>query len=175
MSIDDFVYDSLGGRVVFGVGSRRELGTEVDRLGASRVLLVAGSHEDEIAADLGTVLGDRQVGRFADVVQHVPGPQADAAIALARSLDADAVVTVGGGSATGFGKIIALALSLPTVAVPTTYAGSEMTAIWGRTDGDHKQTGTDPRVKPATVIYDAELTLSLPAHIAAPSGMNAQL
>ena len=82
-------------------------------------------------------------------------------------------VTIGGGSATGFGKVVRLDLDVRFIAVPTTYAGSEMTTIWGRTDGDHKQTGNDVRVKPDTVVYDPELTLTLPASIAGPSGMNA--
>ena len=87
--------------------------------------------------------------------------------------DADAVVTFGGGSATGLGKAIALEIPLPILGVPTTYAGSEMTPIWGLTEGARKQTGRDPRVQPATVVYDPVLTLSLPPSIAGPSGMNA--
>ena len=83
------------------------------------------------------------------------------------------MLTIGGGSATGFGKAVRLDLDVRFVAVPTTYAGSEMTSIWGRTDGDDKRTGIDVRVKPDTVVYDPELTLSLPPSIAGPSGMNA--
>ena len=96
------------------------------------------------------VLGDL-VGRAvrSDVAQHVPIAQAEAAISIrpAKS-EADTVVTIGGGSATGFGKIIARSLDVNLIAVPTTYAGSEMTDIWGLTEGDHKQTGKDARVKP---------------------------
>jgi alcohol dehydrogenase class IV len=90
-----------------------------------------------------------------------------------RELGADTVLTVGGGSATGFGKAVALAVDVRVVAVPTTYAGSEMTTIWGLTDGSRKTTGKDPRVKPELVLYDPELTLTLPPAIAGPSGMNA--
>lgn len=166
-----FEYDALPGRVVFGVGSRTRIDHEVDRLGAERVMLVAtaSAASHEIAA----VLDERLVGRFDDIVQHVPVSKAADAVEAARSLDADAIVSVGGGSATGFGKAVRLELDVAFVAVPTTYAGSEMTAIWGRTDGGHKQTGTDRRAKPDTVVYDPELTLSLPASIAGPSGMNA--
>jgi maleylacetate reductase len=103
----------------------------------------------------------------------VPVAAAEAARAQARDLGADTVVTVGGGSATGFGKAVALALDVRQVALPTTYAGSEMTTIWGLTDGDRKRTGKDPRVKPDLVVYDPELTLTLPPAIAGPSGMNA--
>ncbi len=169
----NFTYDVLAGRVVFGVGSRHKLADEAGALGSRRVLVVAGRDEDELAAEIIAVLGDLAVGRFDDVAQHVPVAQADAAIAMARQVEADTVVTIGGGSATGFGKIIARALDVQLIAVPTTYAGSEMTDIWGLTEGDHKQTGKDPRVKPRVVVYDPELTLTLPAFIAGPSGMNA--
>lgn len=168
-----FTYDALGGRVVFGNGRRAELAAELDALGASRVLVIADPFDDATAADIGAILGGRVVGRFRDVAQHVPVANADAARAMATELDADAVVTIGGGSATGFGKAVRLTHDLAFVAVPTTYAGSEMTTIWGLTEGDHKQTGKDPRVKPDTVVYDPELTLTLPARIAGPSGMNA--
>jgi maleylacetate reductase len=83
------------------------------------------------------------------------------------------VVTIGGGSATGLGKAIRLALPVAFVAVPTTFAGSEMTRIWGRTAGARKQTGRDPRVKPDAVIYDPELVAGLPPEVAGPSGLNA--
>ena len=171
--MNDFVHESLPGRVVFGAGSRAHLADEVQRLAANRVMVIASEFESAIADDVTSVLGDLVVGRFTDVVQHVPVGHATAAVERARSLDADAVLTIGGGSATGFGKVVRLDLDVRFIAVPTTYAGSEMTAIWGRTDGDHKQTGTDLRVKPDTVVYDPELTLTLPASIAGPSGMNA--
>ena len=169
----DFTYDVLAGRVVFGAGSRHKLADEAAAIGSRRVLVVAGRDEDELAADIASILGGLAVARFDDVAQHVPVAQAEAAIAQARQVEADTVVTIGGGSATGFGKIIARSLDVRLIAVPTTYAGSEMTDIWGLTEGDHKQTGRDPRVKPNVVVYDPELTLTLPAHIAGPSGMNA--
>jgi len=85
---------------------------------------------------------------------------------------ADGIVTLGGGSATGLGKAVALS-GLPLVTVPTTYAGSEMTPIWGITTAGRKETGRDLRVMPKTVIYDPELTYGLPPLITAASGMNA--
>ncbi len=168
-----FAYDAVPGRVVFGAGSRRSLPAEVDTLGAHRVLVIAGPDEDRLADEVAGLLGGRVAGRFRDVVQHVPVAQADQARRMARDLDADAVLTIGGGSATGFGKAVALEVDVRQVAVPTTYAGSEMTTIWGLTEGTHKRTGTDPHVKPELVVYDPELTLTLPPRIAGPSGMNA--
>jgi alcohol dehydrogenase class IV len=135
--------------------------------------VVAHTAEDAIAAEAADLLGDLVAGRFSDVVQHVPVAKASDAVALTRQLEADTVLTIGGGSATGFGKAVRLQVGVRQIAVPTTYAGSEMTPIWGLTDGDRKQTGVDLRVKPEVVIYDPELTLTLPPRIAGPSGMNA--
>jgi maleylacetate reductase len=168
-----FSCESLPGRVVFGAGSRRSLPAELDALGATRILLVAGQGDPGLADEITAILGGRLADRFAQVVQHVPAQLAEQAADQARRLSADTVVTAGGGSATGFGKAIRRQLDVRFLAVPSTYAGSEMTPIWGMTDGDRKQTGTDRRVKPDTVIYDPELTQSLPAAIAGPSGMNA--
>ena len=91
----------------------------------------------------------------------------------AVSLGADGCVTVGGGSAIGLGKAIALKHDLPIVAVPTTYAGSEMTPVWGLTTDGRKETGRDPKVLPRSVVYDPELTLSLPVGMSVTSGINA--
>lgn len=173
MRVEGFTYDALPGRVVFGAGSRKSLAAEAATLGAKRILVVADRAEDALAAEIGAVLGDLVVGRFDDVAQHVPVPLAQAAAAQARDLGADAVLTIGGGSATGLGKAVVLDLGIKQIAVPTTYAGSEMTPIWGMSDGDRKQVGIDARVKPTLVVYDPELTLTLPPRIAGPSGMNA--
>jgi maleylacetate reductase len=168
-----FVFDALPGRVVFGAGSRKSLPGELDAREARRVLVIAAPEEDGLADEITALIGGRAVGRFRDVVQHVPTDKADAARRAATDLGVDTVLTIGGGSATGFGKAVALTEDVSVVAVPTTYAGSEMTPIWGLTEGDDKRTGTDVRVKPALVVYDPELTLTLPPRIAGPSGMNA--
>ena len=170
----DFHYEALPGRVVFGAGAaRRELATEVERLDAHRVLLVATETEETLARELAAPLGERVVAVFTSVRPHVPLPVAEAARALALSVRADAVLSVGGGSTTGTAKAVALTTGLPILAVPTTYAGSEVTPVWGLTEQSRKTTGTDPVVLPRTVIYDAELTVSLPAELSAASGLNA--
>jgi maleylacetate reductase len=172
-ALKDFQYDALAGRVVFGRGKRFELADEVRRLGTSRILLIADQHDSERIQEFRAILGDLCVATFTDVAQHVPRTKASEAIAIARNFRVDATVSVGGGSATGFSKAVALELSTPQLCVPTTYAGSEMTPIWGMTEGSEKRTGRDPRALPATVIYDPELTLGLPVEIAGPSAMNA--
>jgi maleylacetate reductase len=173
VAVEPFEYDAIPGRVVFGSGRRRTLPDEVDAFGSRRIMMVASRRDAELVGELSDGLGGRVVGHFDDVAQHVPAAKAATAAAMVQELGADTVVTVGGGSAIGFGKAIALETEVRQVAIPTTYAGSEMTTIWGRTEDGHKRTGKDPRVKPAVVIYDPELTLTLPPAVAGPSGMNA--
>jgi maleylacetate reductase len=170
----EFTWSSLSSRVVFGRGSLHQVSAEVDRLRGSRVLLIgSGAPTAGALLRLQETLGMRVVAEIADSAQHVPDGIAEAAVAKAVGARADVVVSLGGGSATGLGKAVALATGLPLVAVPTTYAGSEMTPIWGRTIAGIKQTGVDARVKPKAVVYDAELCLGMPSRLAAASGMNA--
>jgi maleylacetate reductase len=167
-----FDYEARPQRVVFGPGRRREVAAEVDRLGRSRAILISGATA-EIGDELAGVLGGRLAGRWDEFVQHVPVELAERARAFVDDRDADVVVTVGGGSATGLAKAIALTHRLPIVAVPTTYAGSEQTPIYGLTGGRDKQTGKDPVVQPVSVVYDTELTLVLPPEVTGPSAFNA--
>ncbi|GIE28065.1 maleylacetate reductase [Actinoplanes italicus] len=111
--------------------------------------------------------------RHRDVIMHVPVEAAARARAFAAANDADVLVSIGGGSSTGLAKAVALTSGLPIVAVPTTYAGSEATNVWGLTENGRKTTGADDRVLPRTIVYDAELTLSLPVGLSVASGLNA--
>ncbi|HXX11766.1 MAG TPA: maleylacetate reductase [Burkholderiales bacterium] len=168
-----FTHNALPGRVVFGAGSLARLSEEIERLGARRALVLCTPQQREQAQDVAARLGTRCAGIFDQAAMHVPIETARAARAEARRLDADCAVAVGGGSTTGLGKAIALESSLPILAVPTTYAGSEMTPIYGITEDGLKKTGRDARVLPRTVIYDPTLTLGLPTGLSATSGMNA--
>jgi len=165
-------YEGLAQRVVFGAGAARgELAGEVKRLGASRLLLVAAEPELPLAREL--VAGLPVVAEFSGVRAHVPIEVARAARRVARAVRADLLVSVGGGSTTGTAKAVALSEGLPILAVPTTYAGSEATPVWGITEDGRKTNGSDPVVLPRTVVYDAELTLTLPAALTVASGLNA--
>src|SRR3954447_18323597 len=169
-----FTYDAPPGRVVFGAGaSRRLLAGEVDRLGASRVLLLPPQQERRLAAEVSAGFRERVVGVFTDVRPHVPVEVADGARAAAREARADALLSIGGGARTRTAKAGALETALPVIAVPTTYAGSEVTPVWGMTEGRRKTTGTDRRVLPRVVVYDPDLTITLPTAITGPSAMNA--
>jgi maleylacetate reductase len=167
-----FVHDTLPQRVAFGSGeAAANLRAEIGHLGATRVMLIAAKAEadlaDTIAADLPVAL------RHDDVVMHVPVEVAERARAAAAAHDVDVLVSVGGGSTTGLAKAIALTTGLPIIAVPTTYAGSEATPVWGLTEGAKKTTGIDRKVLPKVIVYDATLTMSLPVDMSVASGLNA--
>jgi maleylacetate reductase len=167
-----FVHDALPGRIVFGVGAVARVGEEAERLGATRALVVTDAAAMPVAERVVDQLDGRSAGVFADVRQHVPEGLAAAAREAATAAGADCVITVGGGSATGLGKAIGVTSGVSILAVPTTYAGSEMTPIYGVT-GQHKETGRDLRALPRVVVYDPELTTGLPAAVTAASGLNA--
>ena len=170
----DFVYKTLPQRVVFGGGRSAELADEIRALGAVRVFVIADTNDGAaLAATLSGEHGFDVVAIWREAVQHVPDELAERARAAATDAAADAIVTIGGGSSTGLAKAIALSHGLPILAVPTTYAGSEQTTIYGITGGRHKQTGKNPVVLPRVVVYDPLLTLGLPPRVTGPSAFNA--
>lgn len=169
----EFVYSMQASRVVFGVGTLSHLPREIEQLGAKRALVLSTPEQRAQAEGVAERLGARAAGVFARAGMHVPIETAREAREEAHRLGADCAVAIGGGSTTGLGKAIALDSGLPILAIPTTYAGSEMTPIYGITEAGLKKTGRDPRVLPRTVIYDPELTLSLPVPLSVTSGMNA--
>ena len=168
-----FTFQANPARVIFGAGSLQQLGAEVERLGSRRALVLCTPEQAASAQQVLALLGDRGAGLFARAAMHVPLETAREARAEAEQLRADCAVAIGGGSTTGLGKAIALDSGLPIIAIPTTYAGSEMTPIYGITEGGIKRTGRDLRVMPRTVIYDPELTLSLPFAMTVTSALNA--
>lgn len=168
-----FAFDAYPGRVVFGAGAINHLLREVERLGANRALVLSTPQQAELASDLSMRLGERSVGIHPHAVMHVPIEVARTAIEEAARLGVDCVVAAGGGSTIGLAKAIALQSALPILAVPTTYAGSEMTPIYALTEGGLKRTGKDAGVLPKIVIYDPCLTLDLPLKMSITSGFNA--
>jgi alcohol dehydrogenase class IV len=171
--MDAFIYDAQPSRVIFGLDSIERLPEEVNRLGTLRVLMLHSPHFGDTARALGGRLGDRFAGVYEGSALHVPLEAAEAARAKARELNADCCVAIGGGSTIGLAKAIALTLAIPIIAMPTTYAGSEMTPIWGLTEQGEKRTGRDRTVLPRVAIYDPRLSLGLPPRISAASGINA--
>lgn len=167
-----FEHTTLGQRVLFGSGRAAEnLAAEVARFGATKVMVITSeshlSMARKVAAGIDVTLW------HTDVVMHVPVETAEAARAAAGGAEIDLLICIGGGSTTGLAKAVALSTGIPIIAVPTTYAGSEATNVWGLTEAGRKTTGVDNRVLPATVVYDAALTLELPLDMSVASGLNA--
>lgn len=169
----EFIYNGQPSRVVFGAGALQHLEREIELLGARKALVLSTPQQQSQARMVAERLGSRAAGIFPKAVMHVPMETAREAREEARRLGADCAVAIGGGSTTGLGKAIALDSGLPILAIPTTYAGSEMTPIYGITEAGLKKTGRDSRVLPRTVIYDPVLTLTLPVALSVTSGMNA--
>jgi maleylacetate reductase len=177
VDVAPFTYIAQPSRIVFGAGALQFLGREIEALGARRALVLSTPEQADSARRVAALLGARAAGIFAEARMHVPIETARAAREEARRLGADCAVAIGGGSTIGLAKAIALEAdhdaSFPILAIPTTYAGSEMTPIYGLTEGGVKKTGRDLRVLPRTVIYDPELTLTLPLALTLASSLNA--
>jgi maleylacetate reductase len=171
--VSGFVYEALPMRVRFGVGERHRLRDEVDELGISRVLVLTTPSRGALTEEVTAGLGSAAAGVFDRARMHVPVQTVSDARAVADRLGADGYVAVGGGSTTGLAKAIARESGAPVVVIPTTYSGSEMTPIWGTTADGRKTTGRDRRALPRSVVYDPELTVSLPVSLTVASGFNA--
>ena len=169
----NFVYHSLPNHVIFGRGRLSEVGSEVARLGRERAMVISTPQQKELAETVAAQLGATCVAIHPHAVQHVPQETIDVALIEAKKERVDILVAPGGGSTIGLAKGVALETGLPILAIPTTYAGSEMTHIWGISRDGRKQTGRDPIVKPQSVIYDPDLVRTLPPAMSLTSGINA--
>ena len=173
LKMNRFEYDPLPGRVLFGAGCLGEIKNEVERLGGTRALILCTPNPRPMVLKTAALLGERCVGIFDKAVMHVPYESVATTLQHIKNVDADLLIPIGGGSAIGLAKGVALKTGLPILAVPSTYSGSEVTHIWGITKDGRKTTGRDPVVKPRTVLYDPELTTTLPPAFSATSGINA--
>jgi maleylacetate reductase len=171
--MDNFIFPGLTTRVVFGAGTLSRTPEEVRRLGHAKVLVLSTPHQKADGEKLAEILGGLATGIFAGATMHTPVEVTEVAIEAFRASGASAVVSLGGGSTTGLGKAIAIRTGADQLVIPTTYAGSEMTDILGETAAGEKTTRRSPDVRPETVIYDVDLTLSLPVELTVTSAMNA--
>ena len=169
----NFVHTSQPSRVVFGVGTLESVGAEVERLGRSRVLVLASPELAEAGDRVEKALGPLAVARFDGAAMHTPVAVTETALEVLRGVGADCVVAVGGGSTTGLSKAIAVRTGVDQVILPTTYAGSEVTPVLGETADGVKTTRSAPEILPETVVYDVELSAGLPTPIAVTSAVNA--
>jgi maleylacetate reductase len=171
--MQDFIYQSAPMRVVFGAGTLRQLPDELSRLGITRALVLATPRQNALVAGIQEMIGERFDGVFTGAVMHTPVEVTERAMETVHELRADGIVAIGGGSTTGLGKAIALRTDLPQIVLPTSYAGSEMTPVVGQTSGGIKTTQSSPKILPETVIYDVDLTMTMPPKLSATSGINA--
>lgn len=173
MTIDHFQYQGSPARIVFGRGTLSQLGDEAERLGLGRLLVVSTREQRAHADRASSALGGRAIALFDAAAMHTPVGVTERALALALERGADGVLAIGGGSAIGLSKAIALRTDLPQIVVPTTYAGSEATPILGQTQDGLKVTQRSERVLPEVIVYDVDLTLGLPVPMSVASGLNA--
>lgn len=172
--MDQFEYNANPGRVIFGHGTLQKLPAELERLNLSAPLLLSTPEQVGQAEGLkNDVLQGKVAGLFSEATMHTPTHVTDRAVEYAKSRSADCVVSIGGGSTIGLGKAISIRTGMPHICIPTTYAGSEMTPILGETADGAKTTRSDPKILPGTVIYDVDLTMTLPVGMSAVSGVNA--
>ena len=171
--MDSFIFPGLTTRVIFGAGTMARAEEEVRRLGHDKALVLSTPHQKADAERLAESLGGLAAGVFAGAVMHTPVEVTEKAVDAFRASGATAVVSLGGGSTTGLGKAIAVRTGADQVVIPTTYAGSEMTDILGETAAGEKTTRRSPDIRPETVIYDVDLTMSLPVGLTVTSAMNA--
>ncbi len=192
-----FHYTFFAQEIVFGRGALDQLGPLAERSGWTRMMLcaTAGARARGALAPVEALLGERLMATYDRVQAHVPESDVTTATDLAARHAVDAIIAFGGGSAIGVAKATSIALEerrtgrparaafptdqplIPVIAIPTTYAGSEMTPVYGVTrevDGvSSKVTVTDPKITPKLVIYDPLLTLDLPPRVTAGTGINA--
>lgn len=173
MKLARFVYEALPARVLFGSGTLAELEQEAERLGLERVLVLSTPEQKGQAERVAAILGGRAAGLFSEAAMHTPVEVTERALDAVEANRADGLLAVGGGSAIGLGKAIALRTDLPQIAVPTTYAGSEATPILGQTENGLKTTQRNMKVLPEVIVYDVDLTFSLPVGVSMTSGLNA--
>lgn len=169
---DTFVFPGIPSRVVFGFGTIAQAGAEIERLGRGRALVLSTPQQEAQARSLSDDLGKASAGVFAGAAMHTPADVTEEALKAFADAGADCVVSLGGGSTTGLGKAIATRTGADQVVIPTTYAGSEMTDILGETAQGRKVTRRDPSILPETVIYDVDLTLTLPKAMTVTSALN---
>ncbi|MBP30580.1 iron-containing alcohol dehydrogenase [Methylobacterium sp.] len=185
--------------VLFEAGASRKLPEIVGRFGAKRVLLVtdkgvrgAGLTQ---AAEAALAAAGVSLDVYEDVVADPPSTVIEAAAKRARELGTDLVLSIGGGSALDTAKLVAyLAKSdepldaiygvglatgdrLPLILVPTTAGtGSEVTPISIVTTPTTEKKGVvAPKLLPDWAVLDPELTLGLPSHVTAATGIDAMV
>lgn len=168
-----FVFPGISSRVVFGRGTLDRVSEEVAALGHRSALVLCTPQQVDQGEDVASRLGQVAAGVFSEATMHTPTDVTERAVKAFRTSGATCVVGIGGGSTVGLSKAIATRTGADQIVIPTTYAGSEMTDILGETSDGEKTTRRDASIRPEVVIYDVDLTLSLPVAMTVTSALNA--
>jgi alcohol dehydrogenase class IV len=166
-----FQYEGQPGTVWFGRGERRRIGEALERLEVRRVAILSGPRQAGLAEEIAGGLAAAAI--YGKAAMHTPVAVTQDCLGVVAAAEADGILSIGGGSAIGLGKAVAVRTGLPHLVIPTTFAGSEMSPILGETKDGIKTTRRSPAILPEMVIYDADLLASLPPAVAGPSAMNA--
>lgn len=168
-----FTYNLASGRVVFGIDTLKTLPEQLSNMKLHAAIVLCTPQQISLAKEIETLITGSCAGLFSEATMHTPTHITDKAISYVQSAKADCVISAGGGSTIGLGKAISVRTKLPHICIPTSYAGSEMTPILGETADGMKTTRRDTAILPGLVIYDVNLTNSLPISMTATSGINA--
>lgn len=190
-------------RVIFGPGKVDSLGRELERRGLSKAVVVTGKSlgRSKLLDKVSGALGSRCAAVFKGSQQHVPLGTVRELVGEIRRVNADCLISFGGGSPIDTAKVAAEAIltgrnpgegarhidfggansktdpgrDLVEIAVPTTLSAGEYTPAGGVTDESTKIKGAviDPRLQPRTVINDPALTLETPTWLWVATGMRA--
>lgn len=171
--MNSFVYNGIPTKVIFGQGKLETLPDVIQSMQLERCIILTAPNQRHLGQKVANLLGPKAVALFDQATMHTPLHITEKAIQVTSKAQVDSTVSIGGGSTTGLGKAIAIRLGLRQICIPTTYAGSEMTPTLGETVNGRKTTRRDEAIRPDVVIYDVNLTLSLPVQTSSASGMNA--
>ncbi len=171
--INNFIYSANPARVLFGEGTINSLADELNQLNAKNPLIISTPNQKKLAEFVASILNNNIAGMYTNATIHTPTEVTSDALKIVQKLNVDCIVAIGGGSTIGLAKALALRTDINQIAIPTTYAGSEMTPIIGQTENSIKTTQKTNKVLPETVIYDVNLSINLPVNISITSGINA--
>ena len=169
----EFVFPGIATRVIFGAGTVERVADEVAHLGSTKALILSTPFQAEDAEKISMSLAGQSAGVYSGATMHTPVDVTEQALKVFSASRADCIIAIGGGSTIGLSKAIATRTGVDQIVIPTTYAGSEMTDILGETETGKKTTRRGASIRPESVIYDTNLTLSLPVPMTMTSAMNA--
>lgn len=167
-----FDYKTHAVKVIFGKPILEALEQELP-LSKSKIAFIGSRRYGDLVEKL--MLHDKvgDVFHFDKIIQHVPLELVEGAEGFLEGKEVDIILCLGGGSAIGLGKALALNSKAELWAVPTTYSGSEMTNIYGISHKGVKTVKRDDKVHPHKVFYDPYLSIGMPLDLAVPSAFNA--